>query len=142
MASILNVIDLIHWSKLFCNRSAIGDSTISYGEKLQNKRTSPFSARFNSMRAQSKQLDEPRPLMTSILNGCDLCHWTNLFCNRSAMGIPSFRCGKRCCLATARPISAQSESMRALSNRFNEPHPNNTFGFKEWRPLLLVKFVL
>jgi len=103
MASILNVIDLFHWSKLFCNRSAIGDSIrTAVKKKLQNERTRPFSARFNSMRAQSKQLDEPRPLMTFILNGCDVCHWSNLFCTRSAKGIPSFRCGKRCCLATAR----------------------------------------
>jgi len=45
------------------------------------------------MMAHSNRLNEPYPMIISDLNGDDLCYGSKLFCNRSDVGISSFRYG-------------------------------------------------
>jgi len=90
------------------------------GKLLQNERTRPFTTRFESMRATSDRLNEPFPILTLALNGCDLCHWSKLFCNRSDMGISSFCYGEKGGSPVSCPISARFKSMRPQSNSLIE----------------------
>jgi len=69
----------------------------------------------------SKRFNEPDPMTIYIMNGGDLCHVSESFCNRSDMGISSFRYGENGSLTTARPFLARFESMRARTKRLNKP---------------------
>jgi len=67
--------------------------------------------------AQSKRLDEPHPLMTSILDVIDLCHASKSF-GTTLVERPSF-----CKRSHLVQIVVGYGSTRARSNRFNELVP-------------------
>jgi len=85
--------------------------------------TPPSLVRSESRRARLNRLNEPDPLLLSVWNGEDLSQWLKSFCNRSAMGLSSFRYGGHGCLTTTWSIFVLFRWTMAQSKRFDEPDP-------------------
>jgi len=64
------------------------------GEMDVLTKTGSIVVLFGRMRAHSDRLSKPLSMLTPALNGGNLCHGSKSFCNRSAVGISSFRYGE------------------------------------------------